>query len=103
MRSLISSIGGGYTRHEKALVDIYTAAHRVNNINYSCHVHSGEDFCRVEDEFSQQSLNIIRKIVFNYIELYKDKFNSKRPMSRIMFDCLLEPANLSLILDSVEN
>ena len=75
----------------------------VETMHWLLDVHFGEDFCRVEDEFSQQSLNIIRKIALNYIKLYKDKINSKRPMSRIMFDCLLEPANLSLILDSLEN
>ena len=75
----------------------------VETMHWLLDVHFCEDFCRVEDEFSQQSLNIIRKIVLNYIKLYKDKFNSKRPLSRIMFDCLLDPQTLSLILDTIQN
>jgi hypothetical protein len=35
VRSLVSFIGSGDTRHKKALVDIYAAAYRTNNINYS--------------------------------------------------------------------
>ena len=75
----------------------------VETMHWLLDVHFGEDFCRVEDHSSQQTLNIIRKIALNYIKLYKDITNSKRPMSRIMFDCLLEPDNLSAIFDSVEN
>jgi predicted transposase YbfD/YdcC len=75
----------------------------VETMHWLLDVHFGEDFCRVEDEFSQQSLNIIRKIVLNFIKLYKDKIKSKRPMSRIMFDCLLDPAHLSKILIMVQN
>ena len=75
----------------------------VETMHWLLDVHFGEDFCRVEDDFSQQRLNIIRKIALNFIKLYKHKTNSKRPLSRIMFDCLLEPLTLSLLLDVVEN
>jgi hypothetical protein len=62
----------------------------VETMHWLLDVHFGEDFCRVEDENIQQNLNIIRKIVLNSIKTFKDKTNSKRPISKIMFDCLLE-------------
>jgi len=63
-------------------------------------VHFGEDFCRVEDEDVQQCLNIIRKIVLNCIKNFKEKTNSKKPLSKIMFSCLLDCDALIPILES---
>ena len=61
-------------------------------------VHFGEDFCRVEDENVQQNLNIVRKIALNSIKSYKEKTGSKLPMSKIMFNCLLDSESLIPIL-----
>ena len=63
-------------------------------------VHFGEDSCRVEDENVQQNLNIIRKIALNSIKLHKASSNSKRPFSKIMLDCLLDPLTLISILQN---
>ena len=52
--------------------------------------HFKEDFCRVGDANIQRNLNFIRKIVLNSIKAYKEKNNSKRPISHIMLGCLLE-------------
>ena len=60
-------------------------------------------FCRVEDENVQQNLNIIRKIALSSVKLFKDKNNSKRPFSKIMFDCLLDPSFLLPLLDIPQN
>jgi protein involved in sex pheromone biosynthesis len=66
-------------------------------------VHFSEDFCRVEDKNVQQILNMVRKVAINSVKTYKKKLNSKRPISNIMFDCLLDCDFLMTILMGVEN
>jgi predicted transposase YbfD/YdcC len=63
----------------------------VETMHWLLDVHFAEDFCRVEDENVQQNLNILRKFVLNCIKLFKENTESKRPVSKIMFDCLLDP------------
>jgi len=75
----------------------------VETMHWLLDVHFHEDFCRVEDENVQQNLNIIRKVALNSIKLHKEKSESKRPISKIMFDCLLEPVNMLSVLCSCEN
>ena len=79
----------------------------VKSMHWLLDVHFAEDFCRVEDKYVQQNLNMIRKIVLNYIKRYKELNDVKLPLSKIMFDCLLELDNLLHILlhilDSVES
>lgn len=75
----------------------------VETMHWLLDVHFGEDFCRIEDENIQQNLNIIRKIALNSIKTFKEKTNSKRPISKIMFDCLLESDNMLPILMENEN
>ena len=62
----------------------------VETMHWLLDVHFGEDFCRVEDENVQQILNIVRKIALNSIKDYKGKTKSKRPICKIMLDCLIE-------------
>jgi predicted transposase YbfD/YdcC len=68
----------------------------VETMHWLLDVHFGEDFCRIEDDNIQQNLNIARKIALNSINLFKSNTNSKFPISKIMFNCLLDPA---LLLD----
>jgi predicted transposase YbfD/YdcC len=75
----------------------------VETMHWLLGVHFGEDFCRVEDRNVQQSLNIVRKIALNTIKGYKTKTGSKRPVSKLMFDCLLEPGNILSVLSANEN
>ena len=75
----------------------------VESMHWFLDVHWNEDFCRVEDENVQQNLNISRKVVLNCIKRYKEKTGEKRPISKIMLGCLLEPENLLLILRAVQN
>ena len=49
-----------------------------------------EDWCRVEDKNIQKNLNIFRKYAINLIKLYKSGSESKKPISNIMLDCLLD-------------
>jgi len=71
----------------------------VESMHWLLDVHFSEDFCRVEDENVQQILNMIRKIALNSVRHYKDKTLSKKPLSKIMFACLLDPVCLSPILE----
>jgi len=71
----------------------------VESMHWLLDVHFGEDFCRVEDENVQQILNMIRKITLNSVKNYKEKTKSKRPLSRIMFGCLLDCKDLVPILE----
>jgi hypothetical protein len=66
-------------------------------------VHFGKDFCRIEDRNGQQNLNIIRKIALNPIKGYTTKTASKRPLSNVMLDCLLEPENILSVLKINKN
>ena len=75
----------------------------VEAMHWLLDVHFCEDYCRIEDKNVQQNLNIVRKIVLNSIKRHKDKTKDKRPVSKIMLGCLLEPQNLLDILDSIEN
>jgi len=70
----------------------------VETMHWFLDVHFGEDFCRIEDKDVQQNLNMIRKIVLNTIKEYKATANSKRPLSNIMFDCLLDPNHILKLL-----
>lgn len=74
----------------------------VESMHWLLDVHFGEDFCRVENSDVQQNLNIVRKIALNSIRDYKNNNNSKRPFSKIMFDCLLEPENILSILETAK-
>jgi hypothetical protein len=75
----------------------------VETMHWLLDVHFREDFCRVEEGNVQQNMNIVRKIALNTIKDYKNKTASKRPISRLMFDCLLESENILSILAVNEN
>jgi len=75
----------------------------VESMHWLLDVHFSEDFCRIEDETVQQVLNMVRKIALNCAKTYKQKSNTKRPLSKIMFECLLEFDFLINVLRSVEN
>jgi predicted transposase YbfD/YdcC len=71
----------------------------VESMHWLLDVHFDEDLCLVENVNLQKNLNIVRKIALNTVKLDKDKKNIKRPLSKIMFDCLLDPHSLLPILD----
>jgi predicted transposase YbfD/YdcC len=75
----------------------------VETMHWLLDVHFGEDFCRVEDRNVQQNMNSVRKIALNTIKGYKNRTASKRPISRLMFDCLLESENILSFLTVNEN
>ena len=75
----------------------------VESVHWPLDVHFGEDYRRVEDKNVRQNLNIIRKIALNTVRGYKDKTKSKLPLSRLMFDCLLDSQNIISVLTSSQN
>ena len=62
----------------------------VETMHWLLDVHFEEDWCRVEDKNIQKNLNIFRKCAINLIKLYKSESKSKKPISNIMLDCLLD-------------
>ena len=62
----------------------------VEAMHWLLDVHFGEDFCRVEDKNVQQNLNIARKIALNCVKTHKRKSGLTSPLSKLMFDCLLD-------------
>ena len=75
----------------------------VESMHWLLDVHFGEDFCRVEDENTQHVLNVARKIALNSVKTYKRLSASKLPLSKIMFDCLLDCNKLASVLLVAEN
>jgi predicted transposase YbfD/YdcC len=63
----------------------------VESMHWLLDVHFREDFCRIEDSIVQQNINIARKLVLNCIKQYKNASGDKHPISKLMFDCLLDP------------
>ncbi|MDR1363319.1 MAG: hypothetical protein LBJ35_04660 [Spirochaetaceae bacterium] len=52
---------------------------------------------------AQQNLNIVRKVALNTIKVYKTETASKRPISKVMLDCLLEHRSILSVLNINEN
>jgi predicted transposase YbfD/YdcC len=75
----------------------------VETMHWLLDVHFDEDHCRIEDKTVQQNLNIIRKIALNTIKCYKANANNKRPISKIMLDCTLDPLFLLNLIFYCEN
>ena len=71
----------------------------VESMHWLLDVHFEEDWCRVNDKNVQQSLNMFRKAAINLIKLYKSEFNSKKPISNIMLDSLLDFHSLLQIVN----
>lgn len=71
----------------------------VESMHWLLDMHFEEDWCRVEDKNLQQNLNILRKAAINLIKLFKTNTQSKKAISKIMFDCLLDPKTILRLLD----
>lgn len=71
----------------------------VETMHWLLDVHFDEDFCRIVNSTIQQNLNILRKFALNIIKIHKETTSSKRSISKIMFDCLLNPNALLPLLD----
>jgi len=70
----------------------------VETMHWLLDVHFEEDFCHVENKNIQQNLNMIRKLALNIIKQYKSTVKSKKAISKIMFDCLLDCTSLLKVI-----
>ena len=73
----------------------------VETMHWLLDVHFREDFCNITDADVQQSLNIARKSALNSIKDYKNKSNSKLPISKLMLNCLIDSDFLLTVLGMV--
>lgn len=64
-------------------------------------VHFEEDWFRVEEKTVQRNLNIFRKVAINLIKLFKSRTESKKVISKIMLDCLLDTNNILRITTEI--
>lgn len=62
----------------------------VESMHWLLDVHFEEDWCLVEDKAVQQHLNMFRKAAINLIKLFKERTKTKRAISNIMLDCLID-------------
>ena len=70
----------------------------VETMHWILDVHYSEDYCRVENKTIQQNLNMLRKFTISLIKQYKNRTASKRAMSKIMLDCLLDFKHLCAVM-----
>lgn len=71
----------------------------VETMHWLLDVHFREDMCRITEETTQRNLNIFRKVAINNVKVYKEKVKPKTPLSHIMFDCLMNPEMLKMVLN----
>lgn len=72
----------------------------VETMHWLLDVHYDEDYCRIQNRTIQQNLNLLRKFSISLLKQYKNRTNSKRAISKIMLDCLLEPTQICRILEN---
>ena len=70
----------------------------VESMHWLLDVHYSEDYCRIVNQTIQENLNILRKFALSLIKQFRTVTHSKSPISRIMFDCLLNPQTICPIL-----
>ena len=63
-------------------------------------VHYSEDFYRIVNRTVQQNLNMLRKFALSIIKQFKAVSDSKRPLSHIIFNCLLNLSDICSILQN---
>lgn len=62
----------------------------VESMHWLLDVHFEEDYLRVANKTIQENMNLLRKFSLGMIKQYKSKTSSKRALSKLMFDCLLD-------------
>lgn len=62
----------------------------VESMHWLLDVHFEEDYLRVVNKTIQENMNLLRKFSLGMIKQYKSKTGSKRALSKLMFDCLLD-------------
>lgn len=80
-----------------ALLNAARSEWSVETMHWMLDVIFEEDFCRIDDRSIIQNLNMLQKLALNLVKSFKLKANSKKPVSKIMFDCLLDCDSLLAI------
>jgi len=62
----------------------------IESMHWLLDVHFKEDDCLIRNRNAAQNLNMIRKVALNYLRNFKNISGSKKPLSRLMFACLLD-------------
>lgn len=70
----------------------------VECIHWLLDIHFEEDWCRIEDKKVQQHLNMFRKAAINLIKKYKTRSKSKKAISNIMLECLIDEAAILKVI-----
>ena len=70
----------------------------VETMHWLLDVHFEEDYLHIANQTIQENMNLLRKFALSLIKRFKDISSSKRPVSKLMFDCLLNPSVLNTIL-----
>lgn len=73
---------------------------RVESMHWLLDMRFDEDWCRVEDRTIQENLNILHKFALNTIKLFKSHTGSRKAISKIMLDCLLNPSDILNVINS---
>ncbi len=72
----------------------------VETMHWLLDVHYEEDYCRIGNRTIQQNLNLLRKFSISLLKQYKTRISSKRALSKIMLDCLLESSKICEIFEN---
>ena len=72
----------------------------VETMHWLLDVRFDEDWCRVVDRTIQENLNILHKFALNSIKLFKSDTDSRKAISKIMLDCLLNPSDILKVINS---
>lgn len=70
----------------------------VESMHWLLDVHYGEDYLRVVNRTIQENLNLLRKFALGLMKRFKKNTASKRPLSKLMFDCLLDFTTILRVL-----
>ena len=70
----------------------------VETMHWLLDVRYREDYFRAQNENIQKNMNMSRKLALNLAGVYKNKHAKKIPLSHIMFDCLMDPHHLLIVL-----
>lgn len=62
----------------------------VESMHWLLDVHYAEDSCRLQALSLQKNPNTLRKFALSMIKRYKANASTKKALSQIMFDCLLD-------------
>lgn len=70
----------------------------LESMHWLLDVHYGEDYLRIVDRTVQENMNLLRKFAIDLTKQFKEKTASKHPLSKLMFDCLLNFTTILRVL-----